>query len=144
MDYLSLSDLFLVGLILDVAGAILLARGGLISLARLEELSEQLFGGGLAPAAKEGHLGNRVDAEIGLIYLGLGFALQAIGYLLNIAGVDSGTGIDRLIVAVALALGTLPLAWLVWSLMRPRFIRRREAREPGKRPGQESNLRHPT
>jgi hypothetical protein len=129
MDCLSLADLFLVGLTLDVAGAVLLARGGLISLARMNELSETLFGGGMAPAAEEGHLENRVDAEIGLFYLGLGFGLQVIGYLLDIAGVHSGAGTGRLIVALALVLGSLTFAWLGRSYMRPRLLRRQANRE---------------
>lgn len=128
MDCLSLTDLFLVGLTLDLSGAVLLAKGLLISPARMNELSETLFGGGLAPEAQEGHLGNRVDAEIGLFYLGIGFGLQAIGYLLDIAGVDSGTGTGRLIVALALALGTLGFAWAGWSLLHPRLLRRLENR----------------
>jgi hypothetical protein len=102
----------------------LLAKGLLISPTRMNELTETIFGGGMAPAAEEGHFENRIDAEIGVIYLGFGFGLQVLGYLLDIAGVHSATGIGRLIVAVALAAGTLALAWFAWSILRPIRLRR--------------------
>jgi hypothetical protein len=124
MSCLSLTDLFLIGLALDLSGAFLLAKGLLISPARMNELTETVFGGGMAPAAEEGHFENRIDAEIGVIYLGVGFGLQVLGYMLDIAGVHSATGTGRLIVGAALAVGTLGLAWLAWSVLRPLQLRR--------------------
>lgn len=126
MGCLSLTDLFLVGLAFDLSGAFLLARGLLISPAKMNELTETVFGGGMAPAAEEGHFENRIDAEIGVFYLAGGFGLQVLGYLLDIAGVHSATGISRLIVAVVLALGTLAVAWLGWSILHPIRLRRLE------------------
>lgn len=121
-----LTDLFLIGLALDLSGAYLLAKGLLISPTRMNELTETVFGGGMAPAAEEGHFENRIDAEIGVLYLGIGFTLQVVGYLLAIAGVHSATGTGRLIVAAALAAGTIALARLAWSALRPIRLKRLE------------------
>jgi hypothetical protein len=128
MSCLSLTDLFLVGLTLDLSGAYLLAKGLLISPRRMNELTETVFGGGMAPAAEEGYFENRIDAEIGVLYLGIGFGLQVVGYLLEIAGVHNATGTGRLVVAVTLAIGTVALAWLAWSVLHPIRLRQLQDR----------------
>ncbi|MFL5897396.1 MAG: hypothetical protein ACJ76D_02880 [Solirubrobacterales bacterium] len=102
MDYLSLTDLFIVGLALDITGAILLAKGLLISPATISDISATLWGGN--PETARDRCRNRVDAEFGVAYLAGGFFLQAVGYSLDIGGVSSETGTSRLLAALGMAL----------------------------------------
>src|SRR5690606_16572368 len=95
-------DLFLVGLALDITGAWLLAKGLLISPAAISNISATLWGGN--PETARDRCSSRVDAEFGVAYLGVGFLLQAIGYSLEIAGVQTDTGARRLILAAVLAI----------------------------------------
>ena len=114
MQYLSLIDLFLVGLVLDITGALLLARGLLISPQAIASIAATLWGGN--PEAARDRCRNRVDAEFGALYLALGFALQVIGYSLEIGGISSDTGAMRLIAAFVLAGFVAISAWTAWSL----------------------------
>jgi hypothetical protein len=102
VDYLSLTDLFIVGLALDITGAWLLAKGLLISPSTIAAISATLWGAN--PETARDRCANRVDAEFGLTYLGLGFFLQAVGYSLEISGVGPEFGIERFVVALAMAL----------------------------------------
>jgi len=102
LDYLSLTDLFIVGLALDITGAILLAKGLLISPATISDISATLWGGN--PETARDRCRNRVDAEFGVAYLAGGFFLQAVGYSLDIGGVSSETGTSRLLAALGMAL----------------------------------------
>lgn len=102
LDYLSLTDLFIVGLALDITGAILLAKGLLISPATISDISATLWGGN--PETARDRCRNRVDAEFGVAYLASGFFLQAVGYSLDIGGVSSETGTSRLLAALGMAL----------------------------------------
>jgi hypothetical protein len=112
VNSLSVTDLFLAGLALDISGAILLARGLLISPNMIVAVSATLWGGN--PETAKDRCRNRVDGEFGVAYLGLGFLLQATGYSLEIAGVHSETGTKRLIAALIVALVAFILAWIVW------------------------------
>jgi hypothetical protein len=126
MPCLSLIDLFLVGLALDLAGAYLLAKGLLLSPALFNELtageSEPRAG------AEEAPYRNRIDAEIGIVYLATGFGLQVIGYLLEVGGVKTATGTSRLLAAIVLGLITLALAWMVWRILCPIRLQRLQDR----------------
>lgn len=102
MGYLSLTDLFIVGLALDITGAVLLAKGLLISPETISSISATLWGGN--PETAQDRCRNRVDAEFGVAYLAGGFVFQAVGYSLDIAGVPSETGAGRLIAALGMAL----------------------------------------
>ena len=108
MHYLSLTDLFLIGLALDITGAWLLAKGLLISPASISKISATLWGGN--PETARDRCANRVDAEFGVAYLAGGFFLQAIGYSLEIGGVGTETGTGRLLAALAMALLTALVA----------------------------------
>lgn len=126
MTCLSLIDLFLVGLALDLSGAYLLAKGLLLSPSVLNELTADE--GEARAGAEEAPYRNRIDAEIGVIYLATGFGLQVIGYLLEVGGVKSTTGAGRLVVAIALGLSTLGLTWIVWRVLYPIRLRRLQDR----------------
>ena len=101
MDFLSLTDLFLVGLALDVTGAVLLAKGLLISPAMISVVSGTYWGSNKGEA--EDRCRNRVDAEFGIGFLAAGFVLQAVGYSLDIGGVPTETGTDLLLAGLAMA-----------------------------------------
>ncbi len=115
MDYLSLTDLFIVGLALDITGAILLAKGLLISPATISSVSATLWGGN--PETARDRCRNRVNAEFGVGYLAGGFFFQAVGYSLDIGGVTSETGTSRLIAALSMALIVAALAVAIYALL---------------------------
>jgi len=87
--YLSLTDLFLIGLALDVCGAVLLAKGLLLGPRDIARLNTYW---GINEGALSDRIQNRVYAEFGMLYLGVGFGLQAVGYSLEIGGIEAGTG----------------------------------------------------
>lgn len=118
-DYLSLADLFLVGLALDISGAILLAKGLLLSPRALSRLNTWW---GVSDGQHEDRCRNRVAGEFGVTYLVAGFTMQAVGYLLSVAGVRSETGTARLIAALAMALAVAGVAWMAWALLHGRRI----------------------
>jgi hypothetical protein len=113
LHYLSLTDLFLVGLALDITGAWLLAKGLLISAQAISNISATLWGGN--PETAHDRCANRVDAEFGVGYLATGFLLQAVGYSLEIGGVETQTGTGRLFAALALALIVVVFAAVAYS-----------------------------
>ena len=115
MDCLSLTDLFIVGLALDITGAILLAKGLLISPATISSVSATLWGGN--PETARDRCRNRVDGEFGVAYLAGGFFLQAVGYSLDIGGVPSETGTDRLIAALGMALIVAALSIGIYAVL---------------------------
>ena len=114
---------------LDVTGAYVLAKGLLVSPQMVRELmNTHRFASEPIPGIEESHFRNRVDAEIGMAYIGLGFALQVAGYLLELGGVHSSTGTSRLLVAVGLALATIAVALIGWRILYPIRLRRLEDR----------------
>jgi hypothetical protein len=122
----SLTDLFLIGLALDLSGAYLLGKGLLMSPALVNVLEADK--GESRYLAEEAPYRNRIDAEIGLIYLAAGFAFQVVGYLLEVGGVHGATGPGRFIVAAGLGLGTLVAAWGCHRWLYPHRLDRFEAR----------------
>lgn len=112
-DYLSLTDLFLVGLGLDITGAWLLAKGLLISPASISSIAVSRVGGN--PETTRDRCSSRVDAEFGILYLAGGFALQAVGYALEISGVETETGTGRLLMALGLALIVAVSAFMAYT-----------------------------
>lgn len=113
--YLSLTDLFLVGLALDICGAVLLAKGLLLTPRDIARLNTFW---GINEGALRDRIQNRVYAEFGMLYLGIGFTLQAVGYSLEIGGVETETGACRLIVAFAMAAGAVGAALAAWVPLR--------------------------
>ncbi len=123
-DYLSLTDLFLVGLAFDICGAVLLAKGLLLSPRLLSKLNTNW---GVGYGQHRDRCENRVAGEFGMSYLVVGFLLQAVGYCLDIAGVQSETGTCRLIAGLLMAFVTATLAWAAWKLLRWPRLRTLEA-----------------
>jgi hypothetical protein len=116
---LTLADLFLVGLALDISGAILLAKGLLLAPRTLSQLNTWW---GVGYGQHEDRCRNRVAGEFGVLYLVVGFALQAVGYSLAIAGVPTETGILHLAVGSIMVLGVLGLTWLAWTSLSEQRI----------------------
>lgn len=117
-DYLSLADLFLVGLALDITGATLLAKGLVLHPATIYGVTAQLWGGN--DLAIRDRCQSRTDAEFGLVLLVSGFGLQAVGYGLEIGGIDSQAGIKRLLVATILAIAAGALGYLTYTRLQRR------------------------
>lgn len=118
-EYLTLSDLFFVGLALDITGGILLAKGLLLSPRELALLNT-MYGSG--EGVHKDRCCNRVYGEFGIAYLTAGFVLQAVGYALQISGHPSETGSDRLLAALAMSGVVITAAWALWALTHERRI----------------------
>lgn len=112
----TLADLFLVGLVLDISGAVLLAKGLLLSPRTLSKLNTFW---GVGYGQNQDRIDNRVAGEFGVAYLVLGFVLQFVGYSLDIAGVSTETGGSRLVAALVMTAVALALAIFGWRLLRP-------------------------
>ncbi len=123
-EYLSLTDLFLVGLAFDICGAVLLAKGLFLSPRFLSTLNTWW---GVSDGQHQDRSENRVAGEFGVAYLVAGFFLQAVGYSLDIAGVQSEVGIRRLIAGLVMAFAAGALAWTLWELMKGPRLRALEA-----------------
>jgi hypothetical protein len=112
----TLADLFLVGLVFDISGAVLLAKGLLLSPRTLSKLNTNW---GVAYGQAQDRVDNRVAGEFGVAYLVLGFALQFVGYSLDIGGVSTETGGGRLLVALGMAAVATVLAGAAWQSLGP-------------------------
>lgn len=117
---LSITDLYLAGIALEITGAAVLAKGLFLSPREIAGTVELFPGPDLAEAAERCR--NRVDAEFGLGYLVMGFLLQAVGYGAELAGGHSATGTSRLFAALVLAAAAAGLAWLGWYFLKERRV----------------------
>src|SRR4051812_37136264 len=73
------------------------------------------------PAAED-----RIDATFGVTYLFVGFVLQAIGYVLDLAGVTtvSADSTPRTITALVLLAAAILVAFGAWHVSHERLVRR--------------------
>jgi hypothetical protein len=121
----SLIDLFFVGLVLDISGAVLLAKGLVLSA---RSMATQNTYWGLNTGAQADRIRNRVYGEFGVAFLAGGFVLQAVGYGLEIGGAHSATGSARLGAALIAAVLVSTLAWVSYLLLKgPREVALRAA-----------------
>ena len=118
---LSLADLFIVGVTFDVLGGYYLARGLLAQPRDIARRTASLFGGN--PETPASQVAAGADARIGLVSLTIGFALQAGGYVADVAGATVATGFAETIFAVAIA-----AAAVLAALVAARPIYRRKVR----------------
>lgn len=112
----TVSDLFVLGIGVELVGAWLLARGLLASPTVLKSFSTV---GAIGVGDVVDRARNRVDAAFGVVYLLIGFLAQLGGYLLQIAGRHGSHGarqLETVLVILALAAG---LAWLLWRCLHP-------------------------
>ena len=118
----SITDLFVVGLGLDAAGAVLLAKGLLIDPKTIGKVAGTYWGVNLGETVDRSQ--NRVDAKYGVGCLLAGFLLQAIGYMLELGGATSPAGGDHALTAVALGVLAVALAFGVYFAFRRRELKR--------------------
>lgn len=117
----SIVDLFVVGLGLDITGALLLVRGLLLPPAAIARLATWY---GLETGDTLDRCENRVDAIYGGLALLAGFLLQAVGYVLSLSGVEEGRGSARVLTAIVLGLLAVTASLVVyfathrWTLRR--------------------------
>jgi len=102
---LASEDLFLVGLGFDIAGALVLARGVLMRLPAISRLGARKAVVPLDHAAAL--LRSRAEAEVGVVLLCGGFAVQAVGYGLTLSLGASSPSVLKALVGVALGLASL-------------------------------------
>jgi len=116
------TDLFVVGLGFDLVGAWLLARG-LIAKPGIIVSRNTAYWGSNAPsgfAAAE----DRTDGQFGVASLLFGFVLQALGYVLDLAGGASGEhSTGRALTALALLVIAVCVTLATWRGVRPRMLR---------------------
>lgn len=83
MAYVSVEDFFAAGIGFDLGGGYLVARGLLSPPRLLTQLAGSYYDSNVYLGTSVAT--NRLDAECGLVALGIGFVLQALGYLLTLA-----------------------------------------------------------
>ena len=124
-DYLSLSDLFVVGIGFDLAGAFLLAVGLLTSAKQMVAGGLNAAAMGYSPETIHDRARDFVDARSGIASLLLGFLLQAVGYLILLGrDVNETPGGREVVGAIVLALVaiTFVLGGHFWT--RDRMVRK--------------------
>jgi hypothetical protein len=113
--------MFVLAIGFDLAGGFLIARGLLLTPSQLKHFGTW---GGIGAASVVDRVRNRVDAQFGLALLFLGFLIQLIAYLLELAGRDYSSGSSRLPTGLALATLALALSLGTWALLRDRLLNR--------------------
>jgi hypothetical protein len=116
----SIADLFLIGLALDVVGAVILAKGLLTDPVTIYRLTATYVGSN--PTAALDRIEARVASEFGLSYLAGGFLFQVVGYGAEVGGVETATGGCRLLFAMALAVGVACVATVAWFVFHDRRV----------------------
>jgi len=119
---ISWSDIFVVGIGLDIAGAVLLAQGLLMSDRQVLGLSRTYLN--LSPDQVVARVGDRIAGSVGVVSLVLGFAAQLAGYVISLStrsNVDSS--LPRGLTAVLFALAAILFVRLAYLVIRHSFER---------------------
>jgi hypothetical protein len=123
MDVFTVADLFVVGIALDLVGAYLHSRGLLASHPILALRATSYWDGN--PHTAVGLAEDRVDGRFGVRYLVLGFAVQVVGYVLDLAFDPSAdASAARAFVALVLAVAAGTAAYGLWRHARPDQLKR--------------------
>jgi hypothetical protein len=118
----SADDLFTAGIGFDVVGAVLLAKGLLVSATQSFRRSYVGFGGwGFGQLVTRAE--DWIDGWLGASSLVLGFLLQLIAYALVIGRAKVQTGVGPAMVAAAFAAVAVLLVLAVWLSLRSRLLR---------------------
>lgn len=112
-----LEDLFTAGIGCDLGGAFLLARGLINRPAELTRLAGSFWGSNSYQAVDVAK--NRLDAIAGVSCLGVGFILQATGYIATLSRPhQTRTGIEDVLVAIVVSATALVLTIIVGTWLR--------------------------
>ena len=117
----SLTDLFVLGLALDITGAWLLAKGLLVSPRTIAAVSGSYWD--FNPGDAINRVENRVDAEFGVVALGVGFLLQAMGYVAILLGADSSSGLAEGLIGLLVGVMAAGVVLLAHRRDTPRRVR---------------------
>ncbi len=120
-NFLSITDLFMVGLGFDIAGAVLLLRGLLLSPKAIASLHTFY---GIEVGATLERAENRVDGFYGGFGLVAGFFLQAVGYAAELSGAEGATGTGQLVAALLLGAASALSVFLLYLTTRKVALKR--------------------
>ena len=116
-----IQDLFAVGLGVDISGGYLVAHGLLLTPRDVARLSGTYIG--FNPHEAVARSRDRIDVMFGLFFLLLGFALQALGYVLSVGGFgNSEPSTGKAITAVVLVGAVVVLSQWIARLTRQRIL----------------------
>jgi hypothetical protein len=120
--YFDIQQLFAVGIGFDIAGATLLARGLLASPHEIAIRSGTYMG--YNASVSVGAARDRIDALVGLVALGVGFTLQAAGYLIELdRHVQTSPTGSKALVGVLAALAAIAVVAVTWLTVRGRLVK---------------------
>ena len=122
MRFISIDDMFTVGVALDLLGGLLLGRGLLTSSRGMLNNAALIIGAN--PMQIASSIEAKVDGWAGLTALAVGFVLQAGGYAAIIGGAHIKTDTTRALISILLAAIAAAISWTIaaWT-RRPRLIR---------------------
>jgi hypothetical protein len=118
-----IDQLFTVGIGFDLAGAYLLARGLFASPRDIARRTGSYYGYNAAATTSE--VADKVAASTGLASLGVGFTLQAVGYVAKLDhSFANNRSATKAVVGFVGAILAIVLVVLVWRLTRDAVARR--------------------
>jgi hypothetical protein len=127
MHLLQSTDIFAFGIGLDIGGGYLIARGLLVAASDIlrRSLNDEHY---FIPEETASLIADRVDAQIGLVALLFGFAVQAAGYGFSAASVGgvltAHSAWARAGAVCGASLIAVSLVIVAWKRVRWRFVRR--------------------
>jgi hypothetical protein len=122
-EFVSYEDIWVAGIGFDIAGAVLLAKGLLLSPGKILGLSATYAG--FNPHEIVARAEDRASTLVGVAALVTGFLLQLTGYLIDLAARSTPpASFTRAAVALTIALIAIVVAVSVYSLTRPWLLRR--------------------
>jgi hypothetical protein len=121
--FLDVQDLFAAGLGFDLAGALLLARGLLASPRNIARRTGSYYGYNAWATVSEAH--DRVDAVSGLVAFGIGFILQATGYVSELGHTFNHSAFrGKALVGIVVAALAFVTVLAVWAAIRAILVKR--------------------
>jgi hypothetical protein len=123
LSAISWSDISLVGIGLDIAGAVLLAKGLLMTDKQVIGVTRTIFG--YNPDHVVSRVEDRIAATVGVLSILVGVAAQLVGYAASLSvGPDNGATPSRGQFGLLLAAAAIAIIWLLYLAIRPMWRRR--------------------
>lgn len=119
---LGATDLYTAGLGAEIAGAVLLAKGLLLSPPQLFDRSRSALD--FNPKLVIGLCEDRVDGLFGIRGIAAGFTAQLAGYLVSLTTAPARHGTEAALVALACAGVAVVLVAAPWSVLRSAQVRK--------------------